>query len=351
MTSYIIRRFLYLLIVIFVVSIITFSLMHAVPGGPFDREKPLPEEVRLSFEKIYHLDEPLLVQFGGYLKSVFIPTYTTQKPTGNVEDDYLITVKLGNGWFRWGNFGITFTSRGRTVNDIFRQQLPVSFQLGIMAVIFALILGLILGIMAALNHNKFFDYLGMGIAIMGISVPLIVIGPIIVYVVGVVLKWLPPSGWGTKPPYLLGLFPSNFGWEYIKYTIMPAATLGFGSSALIARLTRASLLQVVNEDYVRTAKAKGLKKTTIIIRHALRNALIPVTTILGPMFAALTTGTFVVELIFGIPGMGKYFVNSIGKRDYPVIMGTVLLYAVFLVLSNLVVDIVYAFLDPRIRYD
>jgi ABC-type dipeptide/oligopeptide/nickel transport system permease component len=351
MTNYIIRRLLYLFVVIFVVSAITFTLMYAVPGGPFDRDKPLPSDVKESLEKVYNLDDPVIVQYANYVQNVFIPKFTKIKPTGDVDDDYLITVQIGSVWFRWMNFGMTYSSRGRTVNDIFRQQLPVSFQLGVMAISFALLFGLCLGILAALNHNKIFDFLGMGVAIMGVSVPLIVIGPVMVYVFGVALKWLPPSGWGAKPPYVLGLFPKNFGWEYIKFTIMPALALGFGSSAVIARLTRASLLQVINEDYIRTARSKGLKKATIILRHALRNALIPVTTVLGPMFAALATGTFVAELIFGIPGMGKYFVNSIGKRDYPVIMGTVLLYAVFLVMANLVVDILYAFLDPRIKYD
>jgi ABC-type dipeptide/oligopeptide/nickel transport system permease component len=166
-----------------------------------------------------------------------------------------------------------------------------------------------------------------------------------------VLQWLPPTGWGAKPPFVLGLFPSALNWEYFKYAILPAFVLGFGSSAVIARLTRASMLQVVREDYIRTARAKGLREQMVIMRHALKNALIPVVTVLGPLFAALVTGTFVTELVFGIPGLGRYFVNSISNRDYTVIMGTVLLYAVFLVLSNLVVDILYGFLDPRIRYN
>jgi ABC-type dipeptide/oligopeptide/nickel transport system permease component len=149
---------------------------------------------------------------------------------------------------------------------------------------------------------------------------------------------------------VLGLFPSSLDWEYFKYAILPSFVLGFGSSAVIARLTRASMLQVVREDYIRTARAKGLRERMVIMRHALKNALIPVVTVLGPLFAALVTGTFVTELVFSIPGLGRYFVNSISNRDYTVIMGTVLLYAVFLVLSNLIVDILYAFLDPRIRY-
>jgi len=229
--------------------------------------------------------------------------------------------------------------------------LPISAQLGTMALLVALIIGMPLGIIAALKQNTVFDYLSMSIAIIGVSVPVIVLGPLLIWIFGVTLKWLPPTGWGAKPPYLLGFLPTKWGWDFFKFAIMPSVALGLGSSAVIARLTRASLLQTIREDYIRTARAKGLQERLVITRHALKNSLIPVVTILGPMFAALVTGTFVTELVFGIPGMGKYFVTSITNRDYPVIMGTILLYAVFLVIANLVVDIVYAYLDPRIRYD
>ena len=249
------------------------------------------------------------------------------------------------------NFGPTYSSRSRTVNDIFRQQLPVSMQLGVMALLVALVIGMPLGMLAALKQNTILDYLGMSLAIFGVSVPVIVMGPLMIWIFGVTLKWLPPSGWGATPPYVLGFLPKTFSWDFFKYAVMPAVALGLGSSAIIARLTRASLLQVIREDYIRTARAKGLLERLVISRHALKNSLIPVVTVLGPLFAALVTGTFVTELIFGIPGMGKYFVTSITNRDYPVIMGTILLYAVFLVISNLVVDIVYAYLDPRIRYE
>jgi ABC-type dipeptide/oligopeptide/nickel transport system permease component len=219
------------------------------------------------------------------------------------------------------------------------------------ALLIAVIIGMPLGIMSALNHNKWPDYLGMGVAIFGVSVPTIVLAPTLVWIFGVALKWLPPTGWGAKPPFVMGLFPSHLGWAYFKYAILPAFVLGFGSSAVIARLTRASVLQVIREDYIRTARAKGLSERLVILRHALKNALIPVVTVLGPLFAGLVTGTFITELVFGIPGLGKYFVISISNRDYPVIMGTILLYAVFLVISNLVVDLIYGFLDPRIRYE
>ncbi|OGO34810.1 MAG: hypothetical protein A2W35_12800 [Chloroflexi bacterium RBG_16_57_11] len=351
MGRYITRRLIALIMVLLVVSAITFVLEHAVPGGPFDREKPLPPEIKANLERRYHLDEPYWKQYARFLNDVMIPHLTTQPPDGSIESDYLINVHIGPLYFLWMNFGPTISSKTRTVNDIFRQQLPVSFQLGIMAMMVAILLGIPLGILAALKQNTMFDYMGMGLAIIGVSIPVIVLGPLMVWIFGVELKLLPPSGWGATPPYRLGFLPQSFGWEYFKYAIMPAIVLGLGSSAVIARLTRATLLQVVREDYIRTARSKGLEERLVITRHALKNSLIPVVTVLGPMFAALVTGTFVTELIFGIPGMGRYFVTSITNRDYPVIMGTVLLYAFFLVVANLVVDILYAYLDPRIRYD
>ncbi len=351
MGRYIVRRLIYLVAVLVVVSGITFGLMHAVPGGPFDREKALPAETIANLEKRYHLDQPLLKQYGNYLYEVMIPHISTQPPGTSLMDDYLLNIKLGGIWVKWMNFGPSYTSRIRTVNDIFREQLPISAQLGLMALLVALVIGMPLGIFSALKQNTIFDYLGMSVAIFGVSVPVIVLGPILIWIFGVTLQWFPPTGWGAQPPYVLGFLPSNLSWNFFKYAIMPSVALGLGSSAIIARLTRASLLQVVREDYIRTARAKGLKERLIITRHALKNSLIPVVTILGPMFAALVTGTFVTELTFGIPGMGRYFVTSITNRDYPVIMGTILLYAVFLVIANLLVDIVYAYLDPRIRYE
>jgi ABC-type dipeptide/oligopeptide/nickel transport system permease component len=348
---YIIRRLIYLFAVIFVVSLITFGLMHTVPGGPFDREKALPKEIIANLEKRYHLDEPLLAQYLRYVSEVFIPRFQSKPFSNSIDDDALFKFSVGSVYGKWMNFGPSYASRSRTVNDIFRQQLPVSMQLGLMALIVALVIGMPLGILAALKQNSIFDYLGMSIAIFGVSVPVIVLGPVMIWIFAVSLKWFPATGWGSKPPYLLGFLPTSLGWDYFKYAIMPPIALGLASSAIIARLTRASLLQVVREDYIRTARAKGLQERLVIMRHALKNSLIPVVTILGPMFAALVTGTFITETIFGIPGMGKYFVISITNRDYPVIMGTILLYAVFLVIANLVVDLVYAFLDPRIRYE
>ncbi len=351
MGRYIARRLLWLVAVLFMVSVITFGLMHAVPGGPFDREKALPAEIMANLNARYHLDEPLPVQYLRYIYAVMVPRISHLEPGFSQLDDALISIRLGEKtWLKWMNFGPSYASRTRTVNDIFRDNLPISFQLGLMAIILAICIGLPLGILAGLKQNTAWDYFGMSIAIMGVSVPVIVLGPILIAIFGVVLKWLPPTGWGAKPPFILGIFPSKIDMEYFRYAIMPVFGLGFAQSAVIARLTRASLLQTIREDYIRTARAKGLAERLVITRHALKNSLIPVVTVLGPIFAILVTGTFVTELIYGIPGMGKYFVTSISNRDYPVIMGTILLFALLLVIANLVVDIVYAFLDPRIRY-
>lgn len=352
MGRYIIRRLLWLLVVLLAVSLVTFALMHAVPGGPFNREKALPQEIIDNLNARYPLDKPLPVQYALYVYEVLVPQLSDIPPGVSQLDDALINIRLGERlWLKWMNFGPSYVSSSRTVNDIFKDNLPLSFQLGVMALTFAVTVGVPLGILAALKQNTIIDYAGMSVAIFGVSVPVIVLGPILVSIFGVVLGWLPASGWGAKPPWTMGLFPSEVNLDYFRYACLPVVALGFGSTAVMARLSRASLLQVVREDFIRTARAKGLVERLVITRHALKNSLIPVVTILGPLFAALVTGTFVTELIFGLPGMGKYFVTSITNRDYPVIMGTILLYALFLVIANLVVDIVYAWLDPRIRYN
>jgi len=305
MLHYIARRLLWMIPVLIFISVITFSLAHAVPGGPFDREHRLPPEIITNLNKHYHLDQPLWKQYVKYMGDILLHF----------------------------DFGPVYSSRSRRVNDIFAAHLPVSAELGLLAMLIAIGIGVPLGMLSALKQNTLWDYLGMSVAVFGVSVPEIVLGPLLIVVFALGLRWLPVAGWGTP-----------------AQAIMPALALGFGSSALIARLTRASMLQVIREDYIRTARAKGLRERAVMVNHALKNAFIPVATILGPLFAALVTGTFVVEQIFAIPGMGKYFITSITNRDYPVVMGTILLYAVVLVFANLAVDITYAFLDPRIRY-
>ena len=315
MGRFIIRRFLWLIPVLLFISVVTFGLVHAVPGGPFDREKALPPESIANKNKHYGLDQPIWKQYTDYMG-------LTRNPSGEYA-----------GVFQ-GKFGPSFTSSSRTVNDIFHDHVPVSASLGLVALLIAVGLGVPLGIVAALKQNTFWDYLGTGVAILGVSVPNVVLGPLFILVFALGLHWFPVAGWGS-----------------LEKMVMPATALGLGSSAIIARLTRASMLQVIRDDYIRTARSKGLSERAVIVRHALKNAFIPVATILGPMFANLMTGTFVVERIFAIPGMGKYLIQSIGNRDYPVVMGTVLLYAIVLVVANLAVDLTYAFLDPRIQYD
>lgn len=336
MARLIFQRFLWMVFVLFIVSVITFLLMHAVPGGPFTLEKRLPPRTLAQLEAKYNLDAPLIEQYVDYIGDILVPVVLTGKQTKQLDHEYLINISLpfgDNTMFRWMNFGPSYKSTSRTVNDIFRENLPLSIQLGFFAVIFAATVGTPLGIMSALNRNTLYDYAGMGIAILGVSVPVIITAPLLQYLIGVQWHLLPLTGWGT-----------------LEQMIMPVFALGFSQSAVIARLTRASILQVLNEDYIRTAHAKGLHQRRVVRVHVLKNAMIPVITILGPMLAYLMAGTFVVETIFAIPGMGKFFVTSVTGRDYPVIMGTVLLLATLLVVANMLVDVVYAFLDPRIRF-
>ncbi len=338
MARFVVRRFMWMFVVLFVVSLITFVLMRTVPGGPFQTERGIPQAVLDNIAKKYNLDAPLSEQYVKWIGDIIVPRITDASFKRTPIEDYLVNIQLpflgDKAALRWMNFGPSLKNRSTTVTSIFQDNLPISFQLGVAALAVAMAIGIPAGVISALNRNTIYDYTGMGIAIIGVSVPVIVMGPILQYAFGVQWKLLPVSGWGTIPQMIL-----------------PAFGLGFAQSALLARLTRASLLQVMNEDYIRTARAKGLSERMVVLFHAMKNSLIPVITVLGPLFAALLTGTFVTETIFGIPGMGRFFVTSVTNRDYPVIMGTILLYAAFLVIMNMVVDVVYAWLDPRIRFD
>ena len=336
MRAFIIRRAMWTIVVLLVVTMITFFLMHMVPGGPFSSEKALPESTIEQLNEKYHLDEPLVVQYLNFLQDILIPVVMTGHQQKMLDHEYLINIKLpfgDNATLRWVNFGPSYKSISRPVNDIFRENLPVSAQLGVLSVLVASVIGIPLGVLAGIKRNTAYDYAGMGLAVLGVSVPVIVIAPLLQYVFGVWLRVLPVTGWGEP-----------------KQMILPTLALGFSQSAVLARLTRASILQILHEDYIRTARAKGLKERHVILVHVLKNSMIPVVTVIGPMLAYLMAGTFVVETIFVIPGMGKFFVTSITGRDYPVIMGTILVMAIFLVLANVIVDIVYAWLDPRIRF-
>ncbi len=324
MTRYIVRRILWFIPVLFAIALVTFVLARAMPGGPFDfaGDRSLPPSVVANLERKYHLDWPLWKQFAAWLWDLL-----------------------------HGDLGPSFRYRSLTVNDIIKQTFPVSFQLGILSLALALIIGIPAGTLAALKHNTWVDYFSSFIAILGVSIPNIVLAPFLIWAFGLKLGWFPVARWGADyTQFYLGFIPPMTS-DFWKHAVLPTVALGTGLSASIARLTRASLLQVIREDYIRTARAKGLRERTIIIVHAMKNALIPVVTVLGPLFAAIVTGTFVVEQIFGISGMGQHFVDSVNNRDYPIVMGTTLLYSVLLVVANLAVDITYAWLDPRIRYE
>jgi len=324
MTRYIIRRILWFIPVLFAIMTVTFALAHATPGGPFDfaGEKALPESVRQNLMRKYHLDEPLYMQYARWLWD-------------------LMRFDLGPSYY----------SRNQTVNDILKRTFPISAQLGILSIMLALLIGIPAGTFAALKQNTWIDYISTFVAILGVSIPNLVLGPLLIWIFALKLGWFPAARWGTDyTKLILGIIPP-LNLKFFMHAALPTFTLGTALSAQIARLTRASLLQVIREDYIRTARAKGLPERTVIIVHALKNSLIPVVTVLGPMFAAVVTGSLIVEQIFGIAGMGKFFVTSVTNRDYPVIMGTTLLYSVLLVVANLAVDITYAWLDPRIRYE
>jgi oligopeptide transport system permease protein len=305
MGKYIIRRILWMLLVLFVVAFLTFCLMNLVPGGPWDREKALAPQVIENLNKKYGLDKPFVVQFGNYIWNAVR-----------------------------GDLGISYIYQDRNVTDIIKQGFPVSATLGIIAFILSITIGIPLGVLAALKQNSKFDYFAVVFATVFASIPGFVLGILLMVIFSVGLHWLPTSGWGS-----------------IRQIIMPAFTLAALPAAYIARISRASMLDVVRQDYIRTARSKGLAEKVVLFRHTLRNALIPVVTVAGPELAALVTGAFIIESLFSIPGIGRLFVQGVFQRDYGLIMGTVLFYAFAVALVNLVVDILYGIIDPRIRYD
>jgi len=303
-TGYLIRRVLWIFPVLFAISLITFMLMHTVPGGPWDREKPLPRSVVERLNAEYGLDDPLPVQ---YLRWA--------------------------GGILTGDLGPSYRYRDRTVNDIVADGIGTTAQLGVMAFLLAVLVGVPLGMIAALRHNGLPDYAATLVSIAGIATPSFVLAMLLVLVFAVTLRWLPTHGWEGPSSYVL-----------------PTVALAGYPIAQIARYTRASMLEVTRKDYVRTAYSKGLRERTVVSMHMTRNALIPVLTILGPLLAYLVTGSFIVELIFSIPGIGRFYVSGIRERDYGLIMAMTMLYAVVIAVLNLVVDVLYAYVDPRIRY-
>ena len=310
MISYIIKRLLQGLLTVWFIATATFFAMHNVPGDPLLNDRAVSEAIRANLESKYGLDQPLGTQYLIYLKNL-----------------------------SQGDFGISFTQENREVNDIIREHFPVSAILGILAVVFAATGGILFGALTAIYRNRLPDFIIMILVILGISVPSFVIAAMSQLalvsfnsLIGVTV--IPVAGWGT-----------------IFHMLTPALVLGLGTMAYLTRLMRSSMLEVVGSDYIRTAKSKGIPAPRIFTRHQIRNAILPVVTVLGPSIASITTGGFVVELVFAIPGLGSYFITSISNRDYPVVMGIYLLYGFLIILMNTLVDILYAWADPRIRLE
>ena len=302
MWAYFFKRLLQGVPVLLVVATVTFLLMHAVPGGPFDRDKKLPPEIVANIEAKYHLDKPVWQQYLLYLGQVVR-----------------------------GDLGPSYKYIGRDVSDIIRDTFPVSLTLGLCAVLVTLVLGIPAGVLSAARQNSIWDRSCIFIATLGISLPSFVLGALLILIFSHQLHLLPPALW-----------------EGPRHIILPALALGAGFAGYIARLTRSTILEVMATDYIRTARAKGLSETTVLIKHALRNSLSPIVSVMGPLTAGLITGSFVIEYIFSIPGMGNYFITAVTNRDYPLIMGVTLVYAVLIVLANIFVDLIYMKLDPRV---
>ena len=305
MAAHIIRRLLTGIPTLLVIVTIAFFMMRVAPGGPFDRERALPVEIERNVLKAYHLDQPLVLQYRDYLLGVLR-----------------------------GDFGPSFKYRDFTVAELLATGFPASLEVGGLAILLAVGLGITLGTLAALRQNTGADHAVMATAMTGITVPNFVMAPLLTLIFGVWLRWLPVAGWN-------GGAPSNL--------VLPVIALALPQIAYIARLTRGSMIEVLHANYIRTARAKGLRERIVIVRHALKGALMPVVSYLGPATAQLVTGSVVIETIFGIPGIGRYFVQGALNRDYTLVMGTVITYAVLIILLNLVVDVVYGLLDPKVK--
>jgi len=307
MTRYAIRRFLSAIPTLLIIITVAFFMMRAAPGGPFDKERNVPEAVEKNLLAYYNMDQPLWGQYLDYLGGVLV-----------------------------GDFGPSFKYRDFTVNELLWTGFPASLRVGGTALLLAMVFGVSLGTVAALRQNTGADYAVMTTAMTGIAVPNFVMAPLLTLIFGVYLSWLPVAGWGDGA---------------LRNMVLPVISLALPQIAYISRLTRGSMVEVLNANYVRTARAKGLRERIVVIRHALKGALLPVVSYLGPATAALITGSVVIESIFDIPGIGRYFVQGALNRDYTVVMGVVIFYATLIIVLNLIVDLVYGLLDPKVRYD
>ena len=308
MLAYVAYRLFWLVPTLLAMALVTFLIMHATPGSPLDPvaegANPLSPDAQKNLARAYGLDKPLYEQFWIFLRKAVV-----------------------------GDFGQSFIYQTRTVGEILVDTFPVSLALGAMALVIAVTGGITLGILAAVYQNRSWDYVCVSLATLGVSLPNFVLAVFLIVLFSFIIPLFPTGGWGSPRDWVL-----------------PAVTLALGPLGIIARFTRSSMVEVIRSDYIRTARAKGLAEQPVVLKHVLKNALIPVVTLLGPMFAAIGTGSFFVESIFRVPGMGRFFVLSMTGRDYPMIMAVVLIYGVFLALMNLLVDLAYGFIDPRIRY-
>ncbi len=304
MLNLILRRIGIAIPVLLTVVTLTFLMVHSAPGGPFDEEKAVTPEVLAKLNEKYNLDQPLVVQYFDYLKGVV-----------------------------QGDFGPSFRYPGRSVTELISIGLPITFELALYSILFALAIGIFAGILGALRPNTPLDYIPMSTAMIGICVPSIILGPILTLVFGIWFEWLPVSGWGDMPGDKL----------------LPTLTLGTAYAAYCARLTRGGMLEVLNQDFIRTARAKGLSETRVVIVHALRGGLTPVIAFLGPAMAGLLAGSFVVETIFGIPGLGRFYVEAAFNRDYTMILGSSIFFSFLFISFNLISDLVAAALNPKLR--
>lgn len=305
MTRYILKRLLGAIPLMLIVIAVAFFMMRIAPGGPFDSERALPPEIEQNIKAAYDLDKPLVQQFGIYVWKVM-----------------------------HGDFGPSIKIRDFSVAELIANGAPASIQLGLSAILLALMVGVTMGTLSALRQNTAADYAVMGVAMTGIVIPNFVMAPLLSLVIGVYWELLPTSGWGNGE---------------LKYKVLPVIALSLPQIAYISRLTRGSMLEVLNSNFVRTARAKGLRDHLVVIRHALKAGLLPVVSYLGPATAAVTTGSVVIETIFAVPGIGTYFIKAALNRDYPLVMGVVIVYGALIISLNLLVDVLYGLLDPKLR--
>ncbi len=386
MSRYIFKRLIIFIPVLWVIATLTFFMVRMAPGDPFSDEKEMTEEVRERIKAYYGLDQPLWKQYFIYLGVMAkeVDKHRVSFASGEGAKEYRredvnatlrVTaagaVKTVQGDSQWlarsldqnatsgvrevevfrrkrsgllqGDLGPSFKHKGKSVNDIIRESFPKSLELGLYSMAIALLLGITAGAIAALKQNSILDYAPMSFAMVGICLPTFVMGPLLVLVFGLWLQWFPVAGWSAWGGE--SFFPE--GWPGDR--VLPACTLGFFYAAMVARLTRGGMLETLGQDFIKTARAKGLSETRVVVKHALRGGLLPTVSFLGPAFAGIISGSFVIETIFTIPGLGRHFIEAATNRDYTLVLGTVLFYATLILMLNLIVDILQALLNPRIR--